>query len=652
MELQAALQAAVKRVFQRCDLQLVQFPSEYKDTVSKCGFISTFMISRFATAEGYDEEKAFTHLLTTYGARRKANETKRSNNVRTAQEGVQQGESTKRPKIVDNNDSTDQLNNNNNNNINNNNNNNADGLEWCCCGCSILPRVESHANFHICNHTGKRMYGSFCWHGSDTTNDDFDMNSPKNVCTTCFRNNNNNYDTDIMRTHAIDVDDILHHDGGGAILQNGDDNNGDNDNDGDDDGDDDENNIALEDAKLLGTEEEQHLKLVIQLSKCATAKKLHESIKKYVLDFDEKSSLQTDLEVVQTSTTMSVIHKLLFELIAVKADSKVPPNGMNAEQKKNCYEIKAQEVYNHMLMIEADREILIALSPPSETVDFPKGFKSYFDKRKANTHQTFLDTRKSVVNYILPLLPKTLPSGVNLRKWHWFIRKCVFYRVKSKDKARQSVEKKYRKREMARLNIKKGDKAALKAIEFDCKVHREDIEAKQLTYQVHQYYFPDGWLAFICGAHPTLLGPDKILKCFTKLGSDDASASVAPGLFAIAQMGEEDRPPLPSKGARRNFANSQKLATPDSRTSSLSPDDSRTHVHIIQHQSEVESDYRLYYNKWLMQAIDFDSQITELPKTSENEFKLKMLKRAKNNAVQAMKDLERDHPDLSLEEEF
>ena len=73
---------------------------------------------------------------------------------------------------------------------------------------------------------------------------------------------------------------------------------------------------------------------------------MHESLKKYVQDFDEISSNFSDLEVVKSSATNSVIHKLLFEFIAVGADAKIPSHGMSEDQKKEAYTTKAKEVYN------------------------------------------------------------------------------------------------------------------------------------------------------------------------------------------------------------------------------------------------------------------------------------------------------------------
>jgi hypothetical protein len=79
----------------------------------------------------------------------------------------------------------------------------------------------------------------------------------------------------------------------------------------------------------------------------------------------------------------------------------------------------------------------------SEVLNFYKKYiknNLVFKKEKLKEKSSiFLDTRKSVVNYILPLLPKTLPSGVNLCKWHWLIRKCVILLLRRQHKCKTST---------------------------------------------------------------------------------------------------------------------------------------------------------------------------------------------------------------------
>jgi hypothetical protein len=68
----------------------------------------------------------------------------------------------------------------------------ADDNEYCCCGgasgnndCTKkkLPDLTIQGFPHYCNSTGKRLFGSFCWHGYDK--DDFEPHNA--ICSGCYR---------------------------------------------------------------------------------------------------------------------------------------------------------------------------------------------------------------------------------------------------------------------------------------------------------------------------------------------------------------------------------------------------------------------------------------------------------------------------------
>ncbi len=76
-----SLHVAVRNLYQRCDLQLINFPTECKNMTEydfqmwfytgfypNC-FISNIMISSFKTDTGFDEDKTFDYILTKYGKR-------------------------------------------------------------------------------------------------------------------------------------------------------------------------------------------------------------------------------------------------------------------------------------------------------------------------------------------------------------------------------------------------------------------------------------------------------------------------------------------------------------------------------------------------------------------------------------------------------
>ena len=218
------------------------------------------------------------------------------------------------------------------------------------------------------------------------------------------------------------------------------------------------------------------------------------------------------------------------------------------------------------------------------------------------------------------------------------MRKCIFYRVRALKKATQCIEKNYKRTEMIRLNITSKDKNAKKQIRFKSSQHSTAIKAKQLTYKFDISYFPEGWLTFICGAHPKLLESHSVLKCFRNV----EEVNNIPGLDAIAQMAKYDQKLMPPKVTRKQQAEGDRLG---SSTSSLSTNLEKRIVHVIEHFSS-DSDVRQRYNDWAEKILHHYEQ---LENHNAPEHKKILLNKMINNAEKAMRALESEHSYL-LEE--
>ena len=294
------------------------------------------------------------------------------------------------------------------------------------------------------------------------------------------------------------------------------------------DGGDDESEPELADARSIGGNEEGNLRLLQELRSLPVNKlkgRLNELCSDYPLDLDEKDELQFLVENSTNKKTRDKLFKQLFEFISVHAASLMPSLSMQKSEQKKLFTTYAGQVAENMINQEEHKlnimkNFISNDSNGNAIVSFPLGFADYLLGKKESTEAVYMTTRAAVRNTILPLFysngndGKDLPSGCSLGIWHFFMRKCIFYRLEAPKLAKNCIMKRWK-----RVHGK---------APFRQELHQDTIATQIFKYKFDKAYLPEGWLTFLFAAHPKLLNADgrQMPKCFREADTSFSHGSI------------------------------------------------------------------------------------------------------------------------------